>query len=199
MHCWTQWVPLHTLDSKHIKNLIWLSRTLANVMGEYFVNEIVQSCGKGYETEVTTMGYNYPLFFTVCSTAKVFDPILAGSEDEYHFKAHKVVKDCLETHFCRCLSKKERKAMLKADPIQTWLWGHNYTQSEWLPADILEGIDNNAQDGDLKKIQTAILNGAAPLCWLWSQLIEQWRKNQTWYQFHLCWTWSNALLSSWEG
>ena len=43
----------------------------------------------------------------------MFDPILAGSEDEHHFKAHKVVKDCLETHFCRCLSKKERKAMLK--------------------------------------------------------------------------------------
>ena len=28
-------------------------------------NEIVQSCGKGYETEVTKMGSNYPLFLTV--------------------------------------------------------------------------------------------------------------------------------------
>ena len=41
-------VPLPALDSKRIKNLIWLSRTLPNVMGEYFVNQIVQSCGKGY-------------------------------------------------------------------------------------------------------------------------------------------------------
>ena len=49
-------VPLPALDSKWIKNLIWLSRTLANVMGEYFANEIVQSCGKGYETEITKMG-----------------------------------------------------------------------------------------------------------------------------------------------
>ena len=49
-------VPLPALDSKQIKNLIWLSRTLANVMGEYFANEIVQSCGKGYETEITKMG-----------------------------------------------------------------------------------------------------------------------------------------------
>ena len=49
-------VPLPALDSKQIKNLIWLSRTLANVMGEYFANEIVQSCGKGYETEVTKVG-----------------------------------------------------------------------------------------------------------------------------------------------
>ena len=32
-------------------------------MGEYFANDIVQSCGKGYETEVTK---NYPLFLTVC-------------------------------------------------------------------------------------------------------------------------------------
>ena len=51
-----------------------------------------------------------------CSTTKVFDPILAGSEeDEYQFKPHKVVKNYLETHFRCCLSKKERKAMLKAD------------------------------------------------------------------------------------
>ena len=49
-------VPLPALDSKQIKILIWLSRTLANVMEEYFANEIVQSCGKGYETEVTKMG-----------------------------------------------------------------------------------------------------------------------------------------------
>ena len=49
-------VPLPALDSKQIKNLIRLSRTLANVMGEYFANEIVQSCGKWYETEVTKMG-----------------------------------------------------------------------------------------------------------------------------------------------
>ena len=49
-------VPLPALDSTQIKNLIWFSRTLVNVMGECFANEIVQSCGKGYETEVTKMG-----------------------------------------------------------------------------------------------------------------------------------------------
>ena len=45
-------VPLRALASKQIKNLTWLSRTLANVMGEY---EIVQSCGIGYETVVTAL------------------------------------------------------------------------------------------------------------------------------------------------
>ena len=45
-------VPLPALDSTQIKNLIWLSRTLVNIMGEYFANEIVQSCGKGYETDL---------------------------------------------------------------------------------------------------------------------------------------------------
>ena len=49
-------VPLPALDSTQIKNLIWLSRTLVNVMGEYFANEIVRSCGKGHETDVTEMG-----------------------------------------------------------------------------------------------------------------------------------------------
>ena len=51
-------VPLPALDSTQIKNLIWLSRTSVNVMREYFANEIVQSCGKGYETEVTTFSYS---------------------------------------------------------------------------------------------------------------------------------------------
>ena len=36
-------VPLPALDSTQIKNLIWLSRTLANVMGDYFANEIVHT------------------------------------------------------------------------------------------------------------------------------------------------------------
>ena len=49
-------VPLSALNSTQINNLIWLSRTLVNGMGEYFSNEIVPSCGKGYETEVTAMG-----------------------------------------------------------------------------------------------------------------------------------------------
>jgi len=51
------------------------------------------------------------------SRAPVFDPVLAGSEeDEYHFKPHPVVQDYFQKHFCRTLSKKERKAMIKADP-----------------------------------------------------------------------------------
>ena len=45
-------VPLTALDPTQIKNLTWLSRTLANVMGEY---EIVQSCGIGYETVITAL------------------------------------------------------------------------------------------------------------------------------------------------
>ena len=36
------WAPLPALDSKQIKNLIWLFRTLLNVMDECFVNEIAQ-------------------------------------------------------------------------------------------------------------------------------------------------------------
>ena len=32
-------VPLPALDSKQIKNLIWLSRTLANVMGANYVEK----------------------------------------------------------------------------------------------------------------------------------------------------------------
>ena len=49
-------VVLPALDSKQIKNFIWLSRTLVNVMEEYFANKIIQLCGKQHETEVTKLG-----------------------------------------------------------------------------------------------------------------------------------------------
>ena len=55
LHCYSG-VLLPALDSTQINNLIWLFRTLANVVGEYFANEIAQSCGKEYKTEVATMG-----------------------------------------------------------------------------------------------------------------------------------------------
>ena len=41
-------VPLPALDSKQIKNLIWLSSWEDTLLMKF-----VQSCGKGYETEVT--------------------------------------------------------------------------------------------------------------------------------------------------
>ena len=36
-----------------------------NIMGEWFANEIVQRCGKMYETEVTKMCQIYSLFLIV--------------------------------------------------------------------------------------------------------------------------------------
>ena len=62
--------------------------------------------------------------------------------------------------------------MLKADPkpdceaITTPKVDHDFLQTFW------KGKINNAQDGELKLIQTAVLNGGVPLCGLWSQLIE---------------------------
>ena len=48
-------VPLSALDSTQINYLIWLSRTLVNVVEEYFAKEIVQPCSKRCKTEVTKM------------------------------------------------------------------------------------------------------------------------------------------------
>ena len=62
--------------------------------------------------------------------------------------------------------------MLKVDPkpdceATTTPEVDDFLQTFW------KGKINNTQDGDLKQIQTALLNGAAPLCGLWSQLIDQ--------------------------
>ena len=53
-------VPLPALDSKQINNF-----PEHYVVGEYFANEIVQSCGKGYETEVTKIGKNLKVISTM--------------------------------------------------------------------------------------------------------------------------------------
>ena len=51
------------------------------------------------------------------STSGLFDPVLAGTEeDEYQFAPPKMISDYLERHFRRSLTKEERKAMLKVDP-----------------------------------------------------------------------------------
>ena len=107
------------------------------------------------------------------SRAPVFDPVLAGSEeDDYHFRPHKVVHDYLERHFRRTLSKKERKAMIKADPKPDCEAAVTPEVDEFLQT-FWKGKVNNSQDGDLKQIQTALLNTTGPLCGLWSQLLEQ--------------------------
>ena len=60
-------VPLPVLQ---ILNLIWLYKTLENVKGEYFADAIVQSCGKGYETEVNKM-VKLPTFSYSAGVAKL--------------------------------------------------------------------------------------------------------------------------------
>ena len=62
--------------------------------------------------------------------------------------------------------------MLKADPkpdceAATTPEVDEFLQTFW------KGKINNSQDGDLKQIQTAMLNGAGPLGGLWSQLLAQ--------------------------
>ena len=107
------------------------------------------------------------------STSKCFDPVLAGcDQDEYHFQPHKVIKEYLGKHFRRSLTKKERKAMLKADPkpecdAATTPEVDEFLQTFW------KGHINNTRDNDLKQIQTAVLNATAPLCGLWAQLLDQ--------------------------
>ena len=83
------------MDSFHklqIVNLIGLYRTLVNVVGEYFANEIVQSCGKVYETEVTKIELKvYRLFLTV-HTCKIDMTIITESECQFsHFGMKRVI------------------------------------------------------------------------------------------------------------
>ena len=99
-------------------------------------------------------------------TSGLFDPVIAGSEeDEYHFTPPKVVCDYLEKHFRCGLIKRERKAMLKADPKPNTPAASPPDVDEYLGV-FYRGKLNHGQDGEMKQVQTALLNATGPLCGL---------------------------------
>ena len=107
------------------------------------------------------------------STSGLFDPVLAGTEeDEYQFTPPKVISNYLEKHFRRCLTKKERKAMLKADPKPQTPVTSPPNVDEYLGV-FWKGKLNLSQDGEWKQVQNALLCATGPLCGLWSQIHEQ--------------------------
>ena len=107
------------------------------------------------------------------STSGLFDPVLAGTEeDEYQFTPPKVISNYLEKHFRRSLTKKERKAMLKADPKPQTPVISPPNVDEYL-AVFWKGKLNLSQDGEWKQVQNALLCATGPLCGLWSQIHEQ--------------------------
>jgi hypothetical protein len=104
------------------------------------------------------------------STSGPFDPVLAGTqEDEYQFTPPKVISNYLEKHFRRSLTKKERKAMLKADPKPQIPVTSPPNVDEYLGV-FWKGKLNLSQDGEWKQVQNALLYA---LCGLWSQINEQ--------------------------
>ena len=107
------------------------------------------------------------------STSGLFDPVMAGTEeDEYQFTPPKVIADYLEKHFRRSLTKRERKAMLKADPKPGTPVTSPPNVDEYLGV-FWKGKLNLSQDGEWKQVQNALLCSTGPLCGLWSQILEQ--------------------------
>ena len=102
-----------------------------------------------------------------------FDPTIAGAEeDEFVFKPPDTVSQYIERFFRKGLPKKERKAMLKADPKPD------------TPAVSAPEVDqfisifwgkkvNLTADKELKQLQDAVLHSATPLAGLWASIAEQ--------------------------
>ena len=85
-------------------------------------------------------------------TSGLFDPVIAGSEeDEQHFSPPKVVCDYLEKHFRCSLTTRERKAMLKADPKPSTLVAAPPEVDEYLGVFYKSKL-NLSQDGEMKQI-----------------------------------------------
>ena len=109
---------------------------------------------------------------TVNPLHPAYDSVIAGSEEDlYHFTPLKVVKDYLERHFCCSLTKRERKAMLKADLKPDTTVTCSPETDEFLKMFWKEKL--NLKDEEMRSVQTALLNATGPLCGLWSQIQQQ--------------------------
>ena len=104
------------------------------------------------------------------TTSSLFDPVIAGSEEDlYHFTPPKVVKDFLERHFHHGLTKRERKAMSKADPKPDTTVTCSPEIDGFLKV-FWKGKLNLKEGEEIRSVQTALLNATGPLCGLWSQI-----------------------------
>ena len=104
-------------------------------------------------------------------TSLNFDPDLFYNEDDNTFVAQGVITEYLEKHFRCTLSKASRTAMHKAHPVPrtfaakppvVYKFVKDYLKSRY-----------PKQDGELAKLQSAMLKACGPMTCMWSDLIEQ--------------------------
>ena len=101
-----------------------------------------------------------------------FDPDMFDSEDDNTFVAQGVVTEYLEKHFRRTLNKASRTAMHKTHPVPRTTVMKPAVVDQFVK-DYLKSRFPKQEDGELMKVQSAMLKVCGPMTCMWSDLIEQ--------------------------
>lgn len=101
-----------------------------------------------------------------------FDPESITADDEYTFEAQAVINQYLEKHLRRTLDKDTRTQMHKTHPVPKTPATAKPPQVDKFIKDHLAARFPSREDGELSRVQSALLKTSGPIACLWSELIE---------------------------
>ena len=108
---------------------------------------------------------------SIVGSVVYFDPHSVAAEDEFTFEAHSSINEYLEEHMRHTLDKKTRGPMHRDHPIPNTP-AMKPPQVDKFIKDHLASRFPAREDGDLSRVQSALLRACGPITCMWSELIE---------------------------
>ena len=100
-----------------------------------------------------------------------FDPARYTADDEYTFDAQSAITNYIEKHFRSTLDKTSRSAMHKEHPVPNTL-ATKAPKVDGFVTDYLKAAFPKSNDGELIKVQSALLKVCGPMAYMWAELID---------------------------
>ena len=122
-----------------------------------------------HQLEINHSGHVHPQ--GVSATLHSFDPESLVTEDDNTFVAQEVITEYIEKHFRRTLNKTSRTAMHRAHPVPRTAVTKPPVVDQFVKG-YLKSRFPKQEDGELAKLQSAMLKICGPMTCLWSELIE---------------------------
>ena len=100
-----------------------------------------------------------------------FDPAHYTADDEYTFDAQSAITNYIEKHFRSTLDKTSRSAMHKEHPVPNTP-ATKAPKVDGFVTDYLKAAFPKSDDGELIKVQSALLKVCGPMACMWAELID---------------------------
>ena len=100
-----------------------------------------------------------------------FDPAHYTADDEYTFDAQSAITNYIEKHFRSTLDKTSRSAMHKEHPVPNTP-ATKAPKVDGFVTDYLKAAFPKSDDGELIKVQSALLKVCGPMACMWAEMID---------------------------